>query len=772
MTKPDFSKIWGTNGNVTYQFSDDNYLEGWQFIGNVPPAREMFDAYFNGTDKKLKYLLDTSTSDLSDNNAFHAESTGYGIVSGCTLSVSGLTATISSGVVHTSTGKRVEISQQTVNLNPADASNPRIDVIYIDTDGNVGYLPGSTTSTAAPDLEAGWIKLGEITIAAGATTGTITADYNHYKNPFIMFNNVKTMKQDRTLMGKMVAITLGYYQPNDGGGAMYVIRGKTDSDTDDEGSIIVLDNGNVAELIVENAVNVKQFGAKGDGATDDTGSITNAIAYVTQHKKNETLTGTVISSQVVPVFLPPGTYNVNTSLEIPAYLNMVGSGITSTEICATSSMDAVIAVVGDGVSNARYQLKISNIRINCNNVANDGISNYESGTWLDGANFTNIYIYKSLRYGMHIVSTWCSTFDNITIDGASVGVAYHRSSSSNGFNNNKITNLNIHNCALIGAFLEMQNCSVNVLNIDKLGEYKNSDYTAGLTTVTINDTAYTKSCALYITGMTDTSQINTTWFEWITQTTIPCIIVEGIETYANGLFKAKTVEINDVHIGAACADIYHILSGNVIIDGLRYELTSDSTSNVIDTTGAVTNTSLYVKNITYEKILQRSKITLPYGAFTAQVVENNGHLSMYCPDYGGSFTYKNGTNHFYRYDTTTNMYTEYQGSTITRKTIDGVPYFPQVAFYITQTYTASGTPDSWADLGVFPKVSGVLPIVSPRSAESAVVIQSGYYTQYQFVTGDDSKTHLQVRIVARAVTTVTATFGVAIFIQTPTRVSQ
>lgn len=278
MTTPDFSKIWGTNGNVTYQFSDNNYLEGWQFIGNVPPARGMFDAYFNGTDKKLKYLFDTSTSDLSDNNAFHAESTGYGIVSGCTLSVSGLTATVSAGVVHTSTGKRVEISQQTVNLNSADASNPRIDVIYIDTDGNVGYLPGSTTSTAAPDLEAGWIKLGEITIVAGATTRTITADYNHYKNPSIVFDNVKTMRQDRTLIPQMVARTLGYYTINDGGGAMYIIRSKADSDTDDGGSVIVLDNGNVAELVIEGAVNVKQFGAKGDGTTDDTMSINNALA--------------------------------------------------------------------------------------------------------------------------------------------------------------------------------------------------------------------------------------------------------------------------------------------------------------------------------------------------------------------------------------------------------------------------------------------------------------------------------------------------------------
>lgn len=55
---PDFSKIWGSNGNVTYKFTDDNYLTGWSFVGDTPPARGMFDKFFMGTDTKLKYLYD------------------------------------------------------------------------------------------------------------------------------------------------------------------------------------------------------------------------------------------------------------------------------------------------------------------------------------------------------------------------------------------------------------------------------------------------------------------------------------------------------------------------------------------------------------------------------------------------------------------------------------------------------------------------------------------------------------------------------------------
>lgn len=61
---PDFSKIWGSNGNVTYNFTDDNYLTGWSFVGDTPPARGMFDKFFMGTDTKLKYLYDSLNAEI------------------------------------------------------------------------------------------------------------------------------------------------------------------------------------------------------------------------------------------------------------------------------------------------------------------------------------------------------------------------------------------------------------------------------------------------------------------------------------------------------------------------------------------------------------------------------------------------------------------------------------------------------------------------------------------------------------------------------------
>lgn len=50
-------------------------------------------------------------------NEYLAESTGYGIVSGCEPSINGLTVTVSAGVIHTADGRRVEVPEQSITLD-------------------------------------------------------------------------------------------------------------------------------------------------------------------------------------------------------------------------------------------------------------------------------------------------------------------------------------------------------------------------------------------------------------------------------------------------------------------------------------------------------------------------------------------------------------------------------------------------------------------------------------------------------------------------------
>ena len=67
----------------------------------------------------------------------------------------------------------------------------------------------------------------------------------------------------------------------DGGGGNYEVISLTSSGyTDNGGTIIIANDGAVWKLISTNKISVKQFGAKGDGSTDDTSAFASALSNV------------------------------------------------------------------------------------------------------------------------------------------------------------------------------------------------------------------------------------------------------------------------------------------------------------------------------------------------------------------------------------------------------------------------------------------------------------------------------------------------------------
>lgn len=148
------------------------------------------------------------------------------------------------------------------------------------------------------------------------------------------YETLQVLKEDLNIKIGDKCHSLGYYSMGDGGNSLYKIRAKSDSDVDDGGSIIFLNNGLVATLIVENnTINVKQFGAKGDATTDDTVAIQSAIDA---------------SKDWSTIYVPAGIYIISAGLTMEKRRTLRGDSYCRDDC---SPFGASVIRVKKGVSN-------------------------------------------------------------------------------------------------------------------------------------------------------------------------------------------------------------------------------------------------------------------------------------------------------------------------------------------------------------------------------------------------------------------------------------
>ena len=151
-------------------------------------------------------------------------------------------------------------------------------------------------------------------------------------NNIILFSNLAEMKASNKVKAGYTLKTLGYYSDGDGGEAKYtVVTNILEALTPDDGSVIQLQNNLYAKLLMNDDVNVHQFGAKGDAETDDTDAIQKALNFC----------------KGVTVRLLNKGYIVRGKLTLPAETKLVGTkkGFTQTNLCVRETRDLKVTNV-------------------------------------------------------------------------------------------------------------------------------------------------------------------------------------------------------------------------------------------------------------------------------------------------------------------------------------------------------------------------------------------------------------------------------------------
>ena len=119
-------------------------------------------------------------------------------------------------------------------------------------------------------------------------------------------------------------------------GNQYIFKGSESGYTSQTGPTALTPITQTLQQRLDEVVSVRDFGALGDNATDDTAAIQRAIDQILFG--GFALTQPKLRRQI---FFPPGTYLISSSIKIPSYLFIRGSGQERTTIRQTSGTGTV-----------------------------------------------------------------------------------------------------------------------------------------------------------------------------------------------------------------------------------------------------------------------------------------------------------------------------------------------------------------------------------------------------------------------------------------------
>lgn len=140
-------------------------------------------------------------------------------------------------------------------------------------------------------------------------------------------------------------------------------------------------------------VSLKEFGAKGDGITDDSDALQQAIAEAkTQNKK---------------LYVPSGVYAIYKNILIPSYSFIEGEDVQKSVFLFKSNHSFIFEGVTNSLGKYVYQIKLKNMSIDGNNISETLVKQEESANGVEECHFENVW-------GLHSKNMWNFTKLNLS----------------------------------------------------------------------------------------------------------------------------------------------------------------------------------------------------------------------------------------------------------------------------------------------------------------------------------------------------------------------
>lgn len=207
------------------------------------------------------------------------------------------------------------------------------------------------------------------------------------------YTNVADMVADESLTDGNVVKTLGFYEPNDLGGALYLI---VTEETPNGMDMLELKNGLVAKLIIDREININMFGAQPTNPKNHV-IIQRAIDYC--------------STTTNKLIIPPQTYNVysyNDTVNKAIFtistvgLKLEGSSFGVSKIQAQT--DSIITNYGILLINTANSITLSGFEFACAGVVNVGIGTLDTEVenYVSYSTFTNLRVSRAIEEGYRI----------------------------------------------------------------------------------------------------------------------------------------------------------------------------------------------------------------------------------------------------------------------------------------------------------------------------------------------------------------------------------